>query len=496
MCFTLYYIYNNFTFQINNDTSILPNITLGAEIRDDCYSSTVALEESLHFVLNAFGQRGKICTDPNNRPPPIMGVVGTVSSQIATTVASLLRLFRLPQISYGATTPDLSDRDEYEYFLRTVPSDVYQAKALIDIIIQLGWSAVFLISSSGNYGEKIREEFVALAANHNTSLCIVEELKLGAPKGEGGFTQSKLKTQIGNFLRKTKKWESVRGVVLLTESSHTHLVLKTVKNKGIELWRFKWLGIDSWGVGQPLSDVEEVASGAISIALHVPSPASLKKFYDHFRALKPGTNLRNPWFDLFWKECVNNTVSTNSSNACPDYESNGKKDWNDDDKVPYVFDSVYAFAHSLDALLRTTNASLNLNERLEELSENGAELLDDLLKTNFTGKSGNVRFDRYGNGVRRYDIMSYVNRTYTKIAVWNEGNFTNFISRNWFEDRKKMINSSSHCGQECQNGEGKISPMSYIHTSLNNKRLFFEVTAMQDTTQLSHMSFTIPVTRV
>ena len=459
LCITFLKLFN-FTldalciFQINNNTSILPDITLGAEIRDDCLSDTIALEESLNFVLNAFGQAGKICAEPNN---PVMGVVGTVSSQTATTVASLLRLFHLSQISYGATSPDLSNRDEYEYFMRTVPSDECQAEALIDIISQLEWKAVFLISSFGNYGERIREKFVGLVENPKSGLCIVEELKIGSRTGDGSSVDPKTKKEIENFLDKINKRKTVRGVVLLTESVHSLAVLERAKHKDIPSGRFYWLATDTWGVGQNLENVEDVASGAISIALHTPSSNSLKKFYDYFRALKPGSNPKNPWFDHFWEYHFKCSISNDSGNACKGTESYRNKDeiWKDD-KIAYVFDSVYAFAYGLDAMLKTTNASLGLKERLKQLSENETNLLQYLKETSFSGKSGNVSFDRNGNGVSRYDIMSYKDRNYTKITVWNEGGF---IAGNipWFEKRKQMTNSGSYCGLECKTGEGKIS---------------------------------------
>ena len=443
---------------MNNNTSILPNITLGAEIRDDCYSGTIALEESLKFVQHAFGQEGAICPDP--RKSPVMGVVGTVSSQTATSVASLLRLFRLPQISYGATSPDLSDRDEYEYFMRTVPSDDCQAEAIVDIIHQLGWTSVFLISSSGNYGERIRERFVGLAKNPNRSLCLVDELKIGAPKGESSLADSRLKKEIGQFLDKINETRSVRGVVLLTESLHAEIVLKTVKSKGFQPGRFLWLCSDTWGVGQDLKGVEDIAEGAISIALHNPKPTSLEKFNAYFEALKPGANPKNPWFDVFWEDNFNCSISKNNSSSngrrpCTGNESwLGDKVW-DDDKVPYVFDSVYAFAHGLDAMLRETNSSLTVHERLEKLAERGFDLLWYLNKTSFTGKSGNVSFDVNGNGVSRYDIMSYMNEKYTKITMWSEGGFTN---RNieWFQKRRSEEKFSSRCGKPCKIGEGKV----------------------------------------
>jgi ABC-type branched-subunit amino acid transport system substrate-binding protein len=49
-------------------------------------------------------------------------------------VAAMLRLFRVPQISYMATSPSLSDPDRFPYFFRTVPSDYNQAHAMLEIL--------------------------------------------------------------------------------------------------------------------------------------------------------------------------------------------------------------------------------------------------------------------------------------------------------------------------------------------------------------------------
>lgn len=52
----------------------------------------------------------------------------------AYQVTSLLRVFKIPLISYQSTSPTLSDRERFAYFFRTVPSDVTQAYAILEIL--------------------------------------------------------------------------------------------------------------------------------------------------------------------------------------------------------------------------------------------------------------------------------------------------------------------------------------------------------------------------
>ena len=49
-------------------------------------------------------------------------------------VSSLLRIFKIPQISYASTSPTLSNRERFSYFFRTVPSDVWQSYAILEIL--------------------------------------------------------------------------------------------------------------------------------------------------------------------------------------------------------------------------------------------------------------------------------------------------------------------------------------------------------------------------
>ncbi len=64
----------------------------------------------------------------------ILGLIGGQSSEVSLQLANLLRLFKVPQVSYMSTSPTLSDKRLYEYFFRTVPSDTNQVDAIVEIL--------------------------------------------------------------------------------------------------------------------------------------------------------------------------------------------------------------------------------------------------------------------------------------------------------------------------------------------------------------------------
>lgn len=85
----------------------------------------------------------------------ISGVVGAASSVTSVQVANLLRLFKIPQVSYFSTSPELSNKQRFEYFTRTIPSDLHQARAIVAIVKTFGWRYVSIIYEESNYGIKV-----------------------------------------------------------------------------------------------------------------------------------------------------------------------------------------------------------------------------------------------------------------------------------------------------------------------------------------------------
>jgi len=61
----------------------------------------------------------------------------------------------LSQVSFFSTSPELSNKQRFEYFSRTIPSDHYQVKAMVDIVLTMGWSYVSIIYEESNYGIKV-----------------------------------------------------------------------------------------------------------------------------------------------------------------------------------------------------------------------------------------------------------------------------------------------------------------------------------------------------
>ncbi|XP_073402823.1 vomeronasal type-2 receptor 1-like [Dendrobates tinctorius] len=137
--------------EINNNTSILPNLTLGYQVYDSCNVLHYDLEGALQ-VLTGF--RTVI---PNYRcllDIPLSGVVGTAVSSNSLQLAYVLGLFRYPQISHFSTSRLLSDKTKFPSFFRTVPSDAFQSQGLAKLVLYFGWTWVGLVAVDNDYGHQ------------------------------------------------------------------------------------------------------------------------------------------------------------------------------------------------------------------------------------------------------------------------------------------------------------------------------------------------------
>lgn len=146
--------------QVNKDPNILINTTLGIHILDSCGIDTVATEEAKKFIqeeqcnhVNSdFHFDGK-CKNHSH----FVGVVGEMYSSVSKSLATFLQPWAIPLVSPASTSVDLSDKTRYKYFARTVPSDKFQFRVILDILKEFKWTLISTLVSDGSFSEEVRK---------------------------------------------------------------------------------------------------------------------------------------------------------------------------------------------------------------------------------------------------------------------------------------------------------------------------------------------------
>jgi hypothetical protein len=207
-------------------------------ILDTCSDDNYALEQSLRFVRSRLASGTCTCINTSVTQSfyndNVFGVVGATLSSVSVHVASLLRLFQLPQISYASTTPKLSE-PSFDYFARTVPSDSNQARAIVDILRRLNFTYVNTIYSHGDYGEGGFREFKRLLKlstiadnvsikKRQQQICIADEQRL-----QRDVSIQDIKVILKTMLERIKSDVQVRVYVLFVTKEDARKLLQAIK---------------------------------------------------------------------------------------------------------------------------------------------------------------------------------------------------------------------------------------------------------------------------
>uniref|UniRef100_A0A8C8BWC5 Metabotropic glutamate receptor 5 n=1 Tax=Oncorhynchus tshawytscha TaxID=74940 RepID=A0A8C8BWC5_ONCTS len=447
--------------RINADPRILPNISLGCEIRDSCWHSAVALEQSIEFIRDSLVSSdeaevggGPRCADPAATPmrgkKPIVGLIGPGSSSVAIQVQNLLQLFNIPQIAYSATSMDLSDKSLYKYFMRVVPSDAQQARAMVDIVKRYNWSYVSAIHTEGNYGESGMEAFKDMAAKEG--ICIAHSGKIWSNAGEKSF--DRLLERLRAHLPKA------RVVACFCEGMTVRNILMAMRRQGL-VGEFLLVGSDGWADRYDVTDgyVRE-AAGGITIKLQ---SADVKWFDEYYLNLRPDNNLRNPWFPEFWQHRFHCRLkghpqeSLKFNRTCNKRESL-RQQYAQDTKMGFVINAIYSMAYGLHNMQRSLCPGYQgLCDAMRPID--GATLLDFLMKTNFTGVSGEgILFDENGDSPGRYEIMNFKKMgkdyyDYINVGSWDNSGLKIDDDEIW---ASKDTIIKSVCSEPCDKGQIKV----------------------------------------
>ncbi|VDK85939.1 unnamed protein product [Litomosoides sigmodontis] len=386
--------------------SFLP-FRLGISIRDSCWTDRIAMEQSIAFLRESVSQCSSCKSEEGcqKKTAPVVAIVGPAKSSTTIAVQNLLQVFHIPQIGYGATTADLSDKEQYGYFMRVVPADTWQAKLVIAMLEHFNWTYVAVIYSTGNYGEKGFEELERIVNNDpSESVCIAFSEKVKSLAEPAEFDK------ILNSLSSQKSVPHV--VICFCEGLTMRGMFKAqqrLRRRNPEMQPFQWICSDGWNDRLDVVDgIEDEAAGSFSIRIHSPH---VDWFDQYYFSLNPENNTLNPWFREFWQEKFNCRFAVPKDDfkakVCTGQE-NLSLHYKQDAKLSQVVNSIRVVGLALQALYndRCRGGAASCTETF---ALNGTVLLKYMLNVTFTDQfNQEVYFDTNGDPPAWYDVLNYV----------------------------------------------------------------------------------------
>ena len=448
--------------KINKNSTILPNVSIGYDLRDYCFSNARAMKIAYDFMCDGdpvHMSNQNISTSPTGyvtetKTKTISALVGPFDSASAVLVGSLLQVSDIPAISPSATSDELSSQ-MYKNFFRTVPPDNWQAKVMADIIELFNWTYVAAVGLDDSYGQNGISALEKESYNRKTFCIAFSEYipRLG------------YWNKIKQTVLKIKRRSEVAVIILWLSVGYGRAFFAEATAQNVEK---TWILCDALsGRGTYLNSHLTILNGSLGIK---PHDYSVLEFEEHLKTITPAKSIERGahWWEEFWRLHFNCSATNSKQFGVALCEANLTVDHAPQKIggpfVSYIIDAVYAIAHALDNIYRCSLTIHSAGKRGKcppvKPTVKGRDLEKYLKNISFDGMTGKVRFNKFGDPLTAsYDIINFqldstTGRTLKHIRVgsWNKNTTPNLkvdLSRlRW----RTLYTPLSFCSSECLPG--------------------------------------------
>ncbi|KAK7473400.1 hypothetical protein BaRGS_00035373, partial [Batillaria attramentaria] len=275
--------------------------------------------------------------------PNIMGYVGAYYSGNSIAAADTLTDIKYPfvQVSAASTSPDLSDRNKYPYFLRLVPPDNTQAQVILDVVTRLEANYVQIIyDSSTAYAAGLYKAIEEEINSCRYNVCIAQAIPV-TPREDA--------TQYTQILDKLRTKPSAKVVITILHPVEIEKTMDAIFLLRKSTDNFLFIGTDSWGRRYELIEGRSKLGGSLVLSQEV---AVDKSFERYFAEVDPSLS-ENPWLKPFWEkrgECYFDKSFERAGKSGPCSEDFAV-DYVQDFRAPFHINAVYALVLGFNGAL-------------------------------------------------------------------------------------------------------------------------------------------------
>ncbi|XP_058846302.1 extracellular calcium-sensing receptor-like [Acipenser ruthenus] len=444
--------------EINNNTEILPNVTLGYKIYDDCGSVPLSIRTTM-ALMN--GQEETLSDKSCIKPAIVPAIIGESESSSAIAMATTTGPFHIPVISHFASCACLSNRNKYPSFFRTIPSDYYQSRALAQLVKHFGWTWVGAIRSDNDYGNSGMATFMQAAQQEGVCIEYSEAIHRTNPK-------EKIIKTVDIIKKSTSK-----VIVAFLAQGEVEVLLREILLQNVT--GLQWIGSESWITARHLAteDSYRVLGGAIGFTINKSIIRGLKEFLVNVHPSQvPGNDLLKEFWETTFSCTLQTQDNTEDLKQCTGSENlrevnNTYTDVSELRISNNVYKAVYAAAYSLHNLFTCKNSQGPFSDKTcaNKMNIEPWQVLHNLKTVNFTTKTGeNVYFDKNGDPIARYELVNWQRTKEASVKFVTVGYYDaslpagqqfamNAVSIVWAGDQHTM--PKSVCSESCPPGTRK-----------------------------------------
>ncbi|XP_062046339.1 taste receptor type 1 member 1 [Lepus europaeus] len=370
--------------EINNSTTLLPNVTLGYELYDVC-SDSANVYATLRVLSRLGTDHVEIQENLQYHSPRVVAVIGPDNTRHATTAAALLGPFLVPLISYEASSTMLSVRRQYPSFLRTIPSDKHQVEIMVEIIQSFQWVWISLVSSDDSYGLRGVQALQELATPRG--ICIAHKAMVPSSAQVG---DERVQSILDHLV------QSNTTVVVVFSNRHVAWVFF----KSVVLAKLTgkvWIASGDWAISTHITSVPGIRGigMVLGVAIQqrlVPGLREFEEAYARAHKVAPRPCLRGSWCSAnqLCQDCQAFTEHTTPALGAFSMSA-----------AYNAYQAVYAVAHGLHQLLGCASGACSKRQFYPW------QLLEQIRKVNFLLHEDRVMFTDVGDPLGGYDVIAW-----------------------------------------------------------------------------------------
>ena len=386
---------------------------------------------------------------------------------MSSSTSFLLATNSVPQISYSATSPSLSEKHTYPSFLRTVPSDLSQVNAISDLALHFNWTYVSVLASDDEYGRMavvklrntLRQKNICFAVDRLFDPNFISSTNNDDNNNDHHFTQ------ITDALRAV--YHASKVVILWADLDTALRIINATEMAGMNdtLWV---LGTETWNANKELI-AKKVKSKIIKLSI---SQLDVQSYVSHLQGIGFQSHLNNTWIRQFWNQLGYCPEFSPPSPNCFGMRPNGM--FLPRERAENVISAVYALAYTLHKFM-----GCNTNQCNTSLTTFDYDRFLNLLKRpsnrfNVPSSSMFIEFD--GNGDVTVNAYNYeifylpVRKQAIQFGRWYSGGDQRHHQNNQIQINKAVWNEFNPtqqkkqpiatCAFPCQPGTYKVSGLS------------------------------------
>ncbi|XP_058036644.1 vomeronasal type-2 receptor 26-like [Ahaetulla prasina] len=411
--------------EINEDSQILPNITLGFHIYDSYSNPKMTYRTTLDLLFKSqeFVSNYK-CDSQKN----LMAIIGGLSPDTSSFMAESIHVYKIPQLTYGSFAQEDFQITELFPLYLMVPKEEHQYTGLIQLLLHFGWTWIGVFTFE-NKEERFLQKLQPLLSQNGICLAFTQNI----PQHLYFEDLSELLDSVSIIWNKLMEQKSnvfiVHGESITVSWLRSVIFLRDPENKERALFRKVWIlmnSIDFVLMGIQKDWDLQMFHGALSFTVHSRDVQGFKEF---LQDIKPSTHkdgfLQEVWEQLFDCAFSNSELSSTVTEICTGEENL--------ENLPghlfelemtgqsySIYNAVYVVAHSLHEAVRSKSQPREI-QRVGFPNLLPWKLHSFLRGISFNNSAGDIMFlNEKGEATGGFDITNLVtfpNRSFQRVKV-------------------------------------------------------------------------------